>query len=132
MTNIYWNEVKEEDLLDRSFVFDVYVLTTKNINPFSLKQKMFDVKNREMIHMFWEECNELSFFKHFWKSDNSMYLNGKNVIYPHVPDIVWKYLEEDEETLTKLKRNWSRKNIYFSFSIQAHILKSLALLKNAA
>ena len=56
--------IKEEDLVDRSFVFDVYVLTTKIIDPFSLEQKIFDIKNREMIHKFWEECNEPYFYKH--------------------------------------------------------------------
>ena len=60
-TNISYNNIKEEDLLDRNFVFDVYMLTTKNINPFSLETKIYDLKNREMIQMFWEECNEPNF-----------------------------------------------------------------------
>ena len=55
------NGVKEEDSFGRSFFFDVYVLTTKNINPFSLKQKIFDVNGRKMIDMFWENCNKPSF-----------------------------------------------------------------------
>ena len=37
LTNISYNRAKEEDLWYRNFVFDVYVLTIKNINPFSLK-----------------------------------------------------------------------------------------------
>ena len=61
LTNISYNNIKEEDLLDRNFVFDVYMLTTKNINPFFLETKFYDLKNREMIQMFWEECNEPSF-----------------------------------------------------------------------
>ena len=61
LTNISYNNIKEEDLLDRNFVFDVYMSTTKNINPFSLETKISDLKNREMIQMFWEECNEPSF-----------------------------------------------------------------------
>ena len=104
LTNILYNGVKEEDLFDRSFVFDVYILTTKNINPFSLERKIFDVKNREMIHMFWDDCNEPSFYKHIWKPENFMYLNSKNVIYPCVADIVWKYIEENEENFDKLKK----------------------------
>ena len=52
LTNISYNGVKEKDLFDRSFVFYIYVLTAKNINPFSLERKMFDVKDREMINMF--------------------------------------------------------------------------------
>ena len=31
-----------------------------------------------------------------------MYLNSKNVIYPQVPDIVWKYLEEEEGNFDKI------------------------------
>ena len=37
LTNISYNGVKEDDLYGRSFVLDIYVLTTENINPFSLK-----------------------------------------------------------------------------------------------
>ena len=39
LINISYNRVKEEDLFDRSFVFDIYFLTTENINPFSLSKK---------------------------------------------------------------------------------------------
>ena len=54
LTSKSYNGVKEEDLFDRSFVFDIYVLTTKYINPFSLERKIFDVKDREVTNMFWE------------------------------------------------------------------------------
>ena len=37
LTNISYKRAKEEDLWNRNFVFHVYVLTIKNINPFSLK-----------------------------------------------------------------------------------------------
>ena len=87
LTNISYNGVKEKDLWDRSFVFDVYVLATKNINPFSLEQKIFGIKNREMINMFWGDCSKPSFYKHICKSDNFLYLKGKNVVYPQVADI---------------------------------------------
>ena len=46
LTNISYNGVREEDLFDRSFVFDVYLLTTKSINPFLFKQKSFDAKKQ--------------------------------------------------------------------------------------
>ena len=87
LTNISYNGVKEKDLWDRSFVFDVYLLATKNINPFSLEQKIFGIKNREMINMFWGDCSKPSFYKHICKSDNFLYLKGKNVVYPQVADI---------------------------------------------
>ena len=96
-----YNGVKETDLFDRSFVLDVYVLTIKSINPFSLEQKVFDVKNREMVHMFWEDCNELSFYKRICNPENLMYLNDKNVIYSCVADIVWNYIKENEKNFDK-------------------------------
>ena len=83
-------------LFDRSFVFDIYVLTAKNINPFSLERKIFDIKNREMINMFWEDCNEPSFYKHICQSENFLHLNRKNVIYPRVSEIVMNYIEADK------------------------------------
>ena len=85
-----------------------------------------------MIHMFWEEYNKPSFYKHICKPDNFMYLNCKNVIYPYVADIVWKYLEEDEGNFDKIKKKLIENKKYFSLSIQADILKSIASLKNVA
>ena len=90
LSNISYNRLKEECLFDRNFIFDILSLITKNINPFSLKRKIYDAKNKEMMNMFWEECNGQSFCKHICKLENSLYLNGKNVIYPHVDEIVWR------------------------------------------
>ena len=53
LTNISYAGVKEEDLYDRNFIFSTHFLITKNINPFSLQRKIYDVKDREMIQMFW-------------------------------------------------------------------------------
>ena len=50
-TNISYNGVKGEDLFDRRFFFNICVLTTKNINPFSLERKIFAVKDREMMNI---------------------------------------------------------------------------------
>ena len=66
---------------------------------------MYDVKNREMISMFWEECNEPSFCKHICKPENFLYLNGKNVIYPHVAEIVWKYIKKTKKIFINLNKN---------------------------
>ena len=57
-----------------------------------------------MICMFWEECNKPSFYKHIWKPENFLQLNGKNAISPHVAEIVWKYIEENDENFHKLKQ----------------------------
>ena len=102
-------------MFDRSFVCNVYVLTTKNINRFSLERKIFDVKNRAVIHMFWEDCKEPSFYKHICKPENFMYLNGKNVIYPRVAEIVHKYIEKNKENFDKLKKKLIKNKKIFQF-----------------
>ena len=43
LTIISYNGIKKEDLWG-SFFFDIDVLTTKNIDPFPLERKIFDVK----------------------------------------------------------------------------------------
>ena len=68
-----------------------------------------------MIHMFWEECNEPSFCKYICKRDNFTYLSGKNVIYPHAADTVWKSLEEDEGSFDKTKKKLIKKKQIFQF-----------------
>ena len=115
MTNISYNGVKDEDFFDKSFVFDICVLTTKNINPFSLERKIFDVKDREMVNMFWEDCNESCFYKHICKLENVLYLNGKNIIYPQVAEIVMNYMEADDKNFDKLKRKLIENKKIFQF-----------------
>ena len=132
LTNISYNGIKEEDLFDRSFVFDVYLLTTKSINPFLFKQKIFDAKNREMISIVLEECNKRPFYKHICKRNNFMYLNSKNVIYPHVANFVWKYLEEDEENFDKIKNKLIENKKIFQFVYSSTYPEFTAPLKNEA
>ena len=89
-------------------------------------------KNREMISMFWEECNKRPFYKHICKRNNFMYLNSKNVIYPHVANFVWKYLEEDEENLDKIKNKLIENKKIFQFVYSSTYPEFIASLKNEA
>ena len=68
-----------------------------------------------MIQMFWEECNKPSFYKHICQPDNFMYLNGKNVIHPHVAETVWKYIEKDEINFDKMKKKLQENKKIFQF-----------------
>ena len=63
------------------------------------------MKVREMINVFWEGCNEPSFYRLICQPDNFFYLNGRNVIYQCVIEIVMNYIEADENNFNKLKRN---------------------------
>ena len=90
LTIISYNGIKKEDLWASLFFFDIDVLTSKNIDPFPLERKIFDLKKREIINTFWEDCNKPSFYKLICKPHNFLYLNGKKIIYPRVADNVWK------------------------------------------
>ena len=68
-----------------------------------------------MIQMFWEKCNEPSFYKHICQPDNIMYLNCKNVIHPHVAEIVWKYIKKDETNFDKMKEKLRENKEIFQF-----------------
>ena len=100
LSNIADAGVKNEDFVGNNFVFDIITLLTKNVNPFSLERKITDPKNRDIIYMFWEECTE----KTFYKNENFMYLNGKNVLYVKRAQIVMNYLDKDQTNIIRLRR----------------------------
>ena len=68
-----------------------------------------------MIKMFWEDCNEPSFYKHICQPDNFLYINGKNVIHPRVAEIVMHYIEADENNFGKLKRKLIKNQMIFQY-----------------
>ena len=80
--------INKEDYYNESFVFDVSLLVTKNLNPFSLDRKLADKTKREMIYMLWKEWIPQKFYKHIYKEKNFLYLNGKNVLPLKVLEII--------------------------------------------
>ena len=56
LLNISYVEINKEDFYYENFIFDVYLLVEKNINPFSLDRKSNDQNKHEMIYMLWKEC----------------------------------------------------------------------------
>ena len=85
-------------------MFDVTVLMTKHLNPFSLERKIIDVKNRDIVYMFLDECIERTFYRHICDGENFLYLNSKNVLYPKTAQIVLDYLHKDPTNIVRLRR----------------------------
>ena len=56
---------------------------------------MIDVKNRDIIYMFWYECIERTFYHHICDSENFLYLKNKNVLYSKTAQMVLDYLHKD-------------------------------------
>ena len=118
LSNISYTGVKSEDFADNNFTFDTITLLTKNINPFSLEQKIVDAKNRGIIYMLWDECIEKTFYKHICKNHNFIYLNGKNVLYSKAAQIVLDYLNKDASNIVRLRKCLPNhmKTIQFAYS----------------
>ena len=49
ISNIGYIGINKEDYYNKNSIFDVYLLLTKNLNPFSLDRKLAD--KHEMIYM---------------------------------------------------------------------------------
>ena len=79
LSNISYVGINKEDFYNENFIFDVYLLVTKNLNPFSLDRKLNDENKHEMIYMPSKECMLENFYKHICKENNFLYLNRKNV-----------------------------------------------------
>lgn len=81
----------------KNFVFDIYVLLTKNINPFSWEWEIQEGKGNKMILLLWGESVPTNFYKHICKNENFFSLREKNVFHPKASETVWKFIEENRQ-----------------------------------
>ena len=64
LSNIAYVGINKEDYHNKNFIFDVYLLLTKNLDPFSLDRKLADKTKHEMIYMLWKKCMPIKFYRH--------------------------------------------------------------------
>ena len=81
LSNIAYVRINEKDYYNKNFVFDVYLLLTKNLNPFSLDRKLDDKAKYEMIYMLWKECMPSEFYRHICQGKKFLYLNVEKMPY---------------------------------------------------
>ena len=113
LSNIAYVGINKEDFYNENFIFDVYLLVTKNLNPFSLDRKLADKNKHEMTYMLWKECMLQKFYQHICKEKSFLYLNGKNVMQPKVLEIIDDFLNGTDENYKGLRNNLSSyKNIF--------------------
>ena len=55
LSNIAYIGINKEEYYNKNLPFDLYMLSTKNLNPFSLDRKLADKNKHEMIYMLWRE-----------------------------------------------------------------------------
>ena len=111
LSNISYVGINKEDFYKENFIFDVYLLVTKNLNPFLLDRKLNDKNKHEMLYMLWKECMPQKFYQHICKENNFLYLNEKNVLQPKVSEIITEFLREGKITLP-LEITYHSKNIF--------------------
>ena len=113
LSNISYVGISKEEFYNENCVFDIYSLITKNLHLFSLVRKLSNQNKHEMIYMLWKECMPCDFYKHICSEQNFLYLNGKNVLYPKVTEIINEFLDADEKNYVQLRNNLSQfKNVF--------------------
>ena len=55
--------------------------------------------------MLWKECILADLYKFIYKEEHFLYLNGKNVFYPKLAEIVWIFMDENEKNYNQLRNN---------------------------
>ena len=57
-SNIFYARLNDNDIVDKNFCFDTYVLVTKNTNPFSLERKISDaLVTKIYVHYTFEQSD---------------------------------------------------------------------------
>ena len=113
LSNIAYFGINREDFYNENFIFDVYLLITKNLNLFSLDRKLANKKKREMLYKLCKDCMPQKFYQHICKENSFLYLNVKNVLQSKVSEIINECLNKDTENYNEISKNLSQyKNIF--------------------
>ena len=105
LSNISYTGINKSDFYNESFILDVYVLLVKNLNPFSLQQKVSDKMKHEMVYMLWREYIPSEFYRYICEDENFKYLNGRDVSQPGVLEIVYSFIDQGKENLRMLQKH---------------------------
>ena len=54
-------------------------------------------------------------YKYVRLKENFLYLNRKNLFYPKVSEIIWKFIQNDEKNYNKLRNNLCQFNNIFQY-----------------
>ena len=115
LSNITYVGINKKDYYNKNFIFDVYLLLTKNLNPFSLDRKLADKTKHEMIYMLWKECMPAEFYRHICQEKILLYLNGKNVLQTRVLQIISEFIDAIENNYRLLQNNRSSYKTIFQY-----------------
>ena len=115
LSNIAYVGISKEGFYNENFIFDVYLVVMKNLNPVLLDRKLVDKNKHEMIYMLWKDCMPQRFYKHICKMKNFLYLNDKNVLQPKVREVINDFLNKNKKNSKDLRNNLSSYNNIFQY-----------------
>ena len=69
--------LEKKKILNIIFVFEINVLLTKFVNPFSIERKVHEKGYQEIIYMLWDECIPTKLCKFGCQSENFIYSSWK-------------------------------------------------------
>ena len=110
LSNIGYTSVNKTDFYSKNFILDVYILIVKNLNPFSLQQKISDKFKQEMIYMLWSECIPTEFYRYICQEED-----GRDVSQPGVLEIVGRFINQDKSNFCMLKQNLANYKDIFQY-----------------
>ena len=79
--------------------------------------------------MLWKEYMPQNFYRHVYKEQNFLYLNGKNVLQPKVLEIITDFLKENDENYKDLSNNLSSYKNIFQY-VYSSVFPEISLGKN--
>ena len=56
------------------------------------------------------------YYKYVCLEENFLYLNRKNLLYPKVSEIIWKFIQNDEKNYNKLRNNLCQFSNIFQYA----------------
>ena len=92
LSNVSYRRICDKDFSNACFLIDVFCYLTMDLKPYFLASTYFDVENREMIKMLWEECIPRGFYDFIKRPENFELLYSEKLTFKQVKTLVQTYL----------------------------------------
>ena len=81
LSNLAYRRICDKDFANIRFLIDVFSYITMDLKPFFLTSTYFDVQDREMIKMLWEECIPRGYYDFVKRPENFELLYAEKLAF---------------------------------------------------
>ena len=92
LSNIAYSRICEKDFSNICFVPDALTYIAMDMKPFFLQTTYFDIEDREMIRMLWEEYLPERYYNYIKQPENFELLHSPKLTFKQVKDLIGAYL----------------------------------------